>query len=470
MIVPFIGKARAEMTYEWQLLANPSGVPAADGVAAVRMSNGNILMHGGIWTQPLSGLYKGHESNPAAIALHDTLPNAGRHTHIMLEGPWDGRAYGIGGDPQGGYEAEIFSVDVDGNDFRIDLSGVPGLDCALFYAFRKGNYFYWGGGQQFASVSGTPRINLPLYRWGGPGTQVELVLERVPHGARGIYSGPLPELNGKHFWVGGAVYEDAGCPRFHQNDVVSIDANLEIETVNPLLEGLDVIWHNAVAWDDKLWQLLGHRLSLGSGSDGDTTNVRYSPDGETWATGPSFPGTKRHAAVALPISSGILVTTGSHSFYDTANARDMWLLTKDIYTYGQKQNGTTGWGIRYTIADRSVALPNNALISQLQIKFNNAHNGVYYKILRENSPGSFDVIYDSGPVSHPGGGYAGVSPNVTIPSSGVYRMGVSADLPSSPAEVFANGPYNRSMNTGNMSGNGIALTPISDGTICMRFA
>lgn len=463
------------VSYAWKLINGNANLPVADGVACLRMSNGNIFWHGGIYTATKSTLYKAHDSDPGNVTLHATLPHDGRHTHLMLEGPWDGRAYMIGGDAWSGfYQPEIMSVDANGDDFRVDATNLPGLDCQHFFAFCKDDWFYYGGGTRKASISGTSDFKIDLHRW-NPVDGHQIVSTAIPIGRRGLYSNTLPEVNGKHLFIGGGSYEDTSWTRAHRDDIAAILPDDTFKIVNARLSPTLAkrVWANQLVWDDKLWLMLGHNADLGAGANGDLTDVYYSEDeGASFISGPSFTGTKRHAASAVVIpegpNAGILVANGSHTFWSSGTAKQMHLLWKDIWTYSQQPNGTNAFpASMITLIDKEMDLPNSGTVEKIGVYFNNPKT-VNFKIAKQNAANNFDIL-ESHSFSHPGGGWADITlpAAFSVPATGTYRVGVSGFIGS---EAFAFGSYDRAQGSGDAVGAGVSITARVDGAVCMRWA
>lgn len=139
--------------------------------------------------------------------------------------------------------------------------------------------------------------------------------------------------------------------------------------------------------------------------------------------------------------------------------------------YGATANTLTGWGGVYTIVDRSMALIPGKTVASIGVFLNQARSDLVVKIFKENAPGNYDVVHSSAPGSHPGGGWYGdiaVSPNFVVPSTGTYRVGICANLPSTPAEAFCTAGA-RALKVGNAVGAGVTFSAASDGTIAMRW-
>lgn len=478
-------------TYQWFNLSADADIPAADGMAAVRLSDGTIMLQGGITNQTISTLCKGHEDNPGGISIHDTLPIAGRHCHIGFPGPltWPtingvafaDRAFFAGGDAISPvYQPQLYSVNAAGNDFRVHETNMLGLDCILMFGFvywdpvEEKHYFGYGGGQQMQSHSGVPKLMINLYRW-HPASGPELVIEGVPWGHRGLYSNLLPELNGKHFFLGGAAYEDGPWPREHRRDVVSFGDDFFPKTRLARTSLLNRAWHNTLTWDDKLWMMLGCNFALGTGANADLNDVHYSEDeGETWVAGPTFTGTKRHAASALVTSHGPIVLGGSHAFWSPGTAKQIMRLEKVGAIHdGAPPNSWTGWaGEPMVSADLYDSLPNGAVIASVGWNLSRPYSNIYPMLVRENGGNNVTVVYKGPMVSHGGGGYQNFSVgNFQIPTDGAtYRKAFQHSLPAAPAEPFSSSGGRGSFVGTPALNDSFTYGLYTDGTICTRWA
>lgn len=456
-------------SYAWQLVNASANVPAADGVGHCRHPNGNLFLFGGIYTSPLSGLHRAHESNPSNWAYLGNMPVEGRHTQPVVVGKFDGRCYSIGGDAIGGnYIPQICSWDENGGDFRVDADNVPGLDRILHYAFSTATDLIWGGGQRLSTVSGTAQFMLDMHAW-NPVDGHRLIAENVPFGSRGLYS-DFPERDGKLYLVGSGSYEDAGWPRAHKHDIIRIDlSNLSAACVNARAAFLDRVWASGGFFDSKLWWGLGGNINLGIGSNGDLNDFWYSPGpnyGQEWFAGPTFPGTRRHAAALFETPGGLIITTGSHY------GLDIWKLFKDTFTYGAPHNSATGWGAGLmTTVDRSYAIPAGTSVASIGWLLSGTYSGITPKIVRENSVSNYDVVWNGSSTSHNGGGYQDFVVNTALPNdSGVYRIAFSHSLPASPSEPFSSSGT-RAACLSDATGNGVSFPYFgNDGTICTRWA
>lgn len=453
------------MAYTWQLINASANVPSADGVGHCTSTSGYRHLQGGILTSLLSSLYIATPNDPTNFQFIGNLPIDGSHTHPLV--PLEGRVYKIGGDAIGGHvQDQIYSWNEDGSGtnagLQLDLDNVPGLDGAGHFAFELNGWIHWGGGQRLAAQGGAVGPILTLYRW-KPGQSVEQVFARAPYGVRGWFS-TISKHNGKIILPGGAIYEDGGLPRFHQNDFVTIDADYKVETISPRTDKAARIWQNSVPFDNKWFLMLGHNGT--TGAPGDMNDVHISADGaETLLAGPTFPGTARHAAAVFTSSAGIDVVTGSH--YGT----DLYRLFKDAFSYGAPHNSATGWGAGLmTSVDRFDAIPAGTMVASIGWLLSGAYPGIKPKIVRENSTSNYDVVWNGSSASHPGGGYHDFSVNFTLPNDGgVYRKAFSHSLPNTPAEPFSSSG-SRSYVLGDATGNGVAMTVLGDGTICTRWA
>lgn len=141
------------------------------------------------------------------------------------------------------------------------------------------------------------------------------------------------------------------------------------------------------------------------------------------------------------------------------------------YRSSPASNFASGWGAQYTVFDRFLLIPCSTPLTTASISLTAAHTGIVLRVARENPNGSYDLVWDSVPFNHPGGGHFDVAPGYTTPNDGaVYRLGVTATLPASPGEQFALGSYSRAQMAGNPSGNGVSIPLRNDGTICVRWS
>jgi hypothetical protein len=470
--------------YTWTYLGG-ANIPAADGVACCVHPNGNMFMFGGIYTGVNNELRIAHESTPANWTNLGSQAAPARHLANLIPHS-DGRIYIRGGchvsvPPQ----KDLWSFAADGTDMRLeDGDCAPGPRIGVLN-FSIGDYIYEVGGQNQILASPAPLPPLVYYTdfwrwsvadgwevlfaddtWGAPD---ENPVKRMTFGTRGFYSGGAVFDGQKVYLVGGAEYENVNWPRDTKHDLYTLEidgAGLPVVTlVNARLPWRGCMWQTLFIWENNLWAMLGHDLALGGGANGDLTSVWRSPDGGvTWIAMPAFPGTKRHAAASFVTPGGVIIGTGSHY------GNDLWKMFIDIYTNGAPPNGTAGPGNFYTFIDRVIPVPANTLINTISVSFAYPHTGMKTKVTREVSAGVHDIVWDQ-PFDHPGGGHFDLPCGFTTPNDGAtYRVGFYGYLPGSPPETFGNGAYPRAQMVGDAVGNGVILSPQSDGSFCMRYS
>lgn len=451
------------MTYIWNSLTSSAPYPVRDGTARV-VHNGAMVILGGVNTTTLNDAWQSFDGINWT-ALNTNCPWEKRHSSVALS--FNGRIYLLGGDAVSGhYQPDVWSS-ADGVTWQQETANAPWGNRVLhFGAVLGGKMWVWGG--QTLTWNAPPPTTFFTDAWSSTdGISWTKEGDLLPFGTRSAVCGSAI-LNGELYVFGGGTYDTTDYPtRDMKYDVWKTTDGVDWQLVCPRVPWVPRLYNSIEVFDNQLWMMGGHNINLGNGTNGDLADVWRSPDGVKWFQEPTPPWTKRHAGALFSFNNALYWLTGDNY------AKDVWKLYKDVFTYGARQNGVTGWGAQYTIIDRSCAIPGNTLILTIGVQLNAPHAGTIYRVLRENAPNNYDSLWATAAFTNAGGGYDDKTCGYTTPNDGgTYRIGLTGSLPSTPAEVFANGGYSRAMVAGTIStpANNLTLAPQYDGTICVRWS
>jgi len=452
-------------------------------MAPCRSTNGYIHLQGGIGTSTSSALYIAPPNAPAEFEFKGNLPIPGCHTHTIK--PKGNRVYKFGGDAIGGLTHDKIHSwrEEDGSEFRLEIENVPGLQGVGHFVDEFGDGFIWGGGQRMSAQGSGYGPILTAHYW-EPGWAAPIqIFARAPYGIRGWYSG-VTKYNSKLILPGGTMYEDAGLGRFHQNDFISIDENFAVETIVARTTLAHRIWQNLNKNDNSLILMYGGNSDLGSGSDGDLSDVHVANDGVNFSQVSVAPDpvygspVKRHAAATVDIPDGpykgTLFTTGSCSFWSPAEGKKIWLLKKDQYHWGKSPTSPgTGWASSPMVSvDRSNPIPAGTHVASIGWHLNGNQSGITPMIVRENSQTNYTPIQQAPTTVHDGGGMRDFILDCTTPDDGAaYWPAAGHSLPTNPPEAFSSvgqrASYLGPLPAVNQS---FVASVHNDGTICTRWS
>lgn len=120
----------------------------------------------------------------------------------------------------------------------------------------------------------------------------------------------------------------------------------------------------------------------------------------------------------------------------------------------------------YTMADRTTAILNSVTVYKIGISSASAFT-LEPKIVKRNSAGNYDVVYENQTYSHTGTGFEDMTLNTPfiVPASGTYY--VACYLASGTISVRTAVPM--SYNQSDITGLGVTMTEATDQLYAMRY-
>lgn len=278
-------------------------------------------------------------SSPNGIEWTLELPHGNtaferRHVHNAMI--FQDRLWMIGGDSHQGYYNHDVVTSANGIDWEVVLgpgtTRPPWSERSLQFSGVFAGKLWTGGGQDTLGLQDDWTYHNDL--WSSPdGRNWTQVLSDDPTdttrwSGRGSLEG-LVEFHGRMWLVGGARYRDDGAPVTHFREVwSSADGLTWQQHATPPWVGKS--WPCVVVWDDKLWMMFGYTLGdpANGWSAGNSNEVWYSSDGESWTSLPidsPVPGSHAQGVAVRP--DFLLFSGGNHSYgFGAGVDKSVWRL------------------------------------------------------------------------------------------------------------------------------------------------
>ena len=258
-----------------------------------------------------------------------------RHAHNTVL--WKDRLWMIGGDHhQGKYNHDVVSS-ADGKSWKVELgpgtTPPPWSERALQVSGVHAGKLWTVGGQDLIGDPDTQVHHNDVWNT-EDGVHWQQVAADAPASETrwagcGVLDG-LIEFHGEMWLVGCARYRDDAVGPEMSNEVWSTtDGVTWKQHAIPPWKGK--IWHNVVVWQDQIWVLFG--FTYGDPANGwpvgNSAEVWYSSDGETWKSLPhDIPAPGSHAQGIAVRDDDLLYAGGNYGFgFGAGLDRSVWRLS-----------------------------------------------------------------------------------------------------------------------------------------------
>jgi len=452
------------MQSQWTLLSGAIPIPTGDGMSSCVL-DGKMYSVGGWQANGVSNNRVFRTADGTNWSESEVARTwSGRHTApVIVSG---GKMRVIGGDiDTGEYDPNCHSWDgLETSPWVAEPSFAPLNRIGHWALGDFGGYDWFGGGQTMTPASPAP-TEFFTDRWrrlAGSTDAWQLYDGDSAIGARGFICGAPPVIDGEAFFIGGGTYQTSDYPdRLHRNDIMVMGSDFRIRCASPKNQMPGMIFHSVAELNGALVIVAGHdgsnQKAVWASFDKGKTLVRLS----------DFPGAATHAGTLQKFNGALYFWGGLET---GQNCWCLEMVDESKVHYGAAPNGTTNMGVTYTIADRSQALVPGKTVASVGLHCAYAHAGVRAKIVRENSPTNYDVVFNGPASNHAGGGWRDFPVGFVVPNDGAtYRVAFSFAYTPSQPDSYAYGSDTRANVAGDASGNGIAMFVTNDGTFPMRW-